>query len=248
MSVRTIIGSSSPRSMISMGSFRTIPNETPEEKYKRLELKYGKDLHDAIARKEKLRKERKVNNWMEVFVLLSDQKNPKPVSPISHINTPNGQLHPLVAAGLITTPEQSLMRRAAQPTTSKILDALKQNNVMTISKEDRERCDAWLDDAIKTEKSRLEALMKEDEQNELKIREQQEKVANLQRQMEELRSFEALSQGKTISVRLTPELNGIVVDNKLVEPSEPETMMPSSALLALLVFFGMFIIMYLSKW
>ena len=222
----------STKSLTSLGSFRNL-NESPEARYKRLELKYGKELHEAIARKDVLKKERKVKNWMEVFVLLSEQKNPIPIGPVPTYKTPNGQHDALLAAGIVKDPtEEAMLRKAARPSPGAKRDAPAQQT-FTISKEDRELCQQWLENAVETEQGHLDAVLQSG--NATLIREQEEKLSNLRKQLTELQNFEQETGGQTLTIDFS-------ADSFLSKRVKHETMMAS--LVGLLAFVVMIIIMY----
>ena len=226
----------SSKGLVSLGSFRTV-NETPEERYKRLEAKYGKDLHDAMARKDTLKKEGKVNNWMEVFVLLNDQKVSKPLSPLYKFNTPNGQVDPIIAAGIVKNPlEQAMLRKAAQPSAEARRKTGKK--MMTISKEDRAMCKQWLEEAVESEKAKLDNLLSSTSHNSSQAKEHEERINDLKRQLEELSHFEEASKGQELTIDFSAES----IFNKRVKQ---ETI--AASLVAFLAFLVMFFIMYFLK-
>lgn len=182
-----------------MGSFREKEKETPEERYKRLEMKYGRALHDAVAKKDQLRKDRKVNNWMEVFVLLNEQHPRKIVSP-TNIKTPNGNVDPLLAAGIVRDPEEQFMKRLAARSSSAPSSP---TNRMVISKEDRQRVNEWLSEEIASEQKKLEDMTRSERKPEEDLKEQRARVENLQQQVEDLQAFEEAAQGQAMTIHFT---------------------------------------------
>jgi len=214
-----------------MTSFRE--KETPEERYKRLEHKYGKELHEAMSKKDQLRKEKKVTSWMEAFVLLNEQE-PKPVSPPKAFKTPNGIVEPLLAAGIVKDPNEELMKRAASKTSAPPLPPRKKEaKEVTISKEDRERVDKWFVDEIASEQKKLDELATSTSTS-TAVEEQKKKVENLQRQVEDLRAFERAAQGKTVRIDFSSES---IFDQRV----KRETLV--AGMVALFSFLLMFLIM-----
>jgi hypothetical protein len=226
----------STRTITSLGSFRAT-NETPEERFKRLERKYGKDLHDALARKEQIRKDRKVKSWMEVYVLLKDQKNPKPLAPIQ-VSSPNGRVDARVAAGVLKAPTTQARTRTAGPPSPKNTNPLLQlkQNIAAISKEDLDACDNWLENEIQTEQTKLAELMKDDNTTESQRNDQRTKIEELNRQVEELRAFKVAAKDQDIRI---PFDNGNTIYDKRVRQ---ETFVALSV--AFIAFLVMLIIMY----